>query len=62
MSPHAWLLHHRVEKAKGLLTNSHRVLADIALDCGFADQSHFSRTFQSTTRMSPGTWRRLHRR
>jgi AraC family transcriptional regulator len=62
MSPHAWLLHHRVAKAKGLLTNSHRVLAVIALDCGFADQSHFTRTFQRMTGVSPGTWRRLYRR
>jgi len=62
MSPHAWLLHHRIEKAKGLLTNSHRVLADVALDCGFADQSHFTRTFQRVAGVSPGAWRRLYRR
>ena len=62
MSPHAWLLRHRIEKAKGLLTNSHRVLADIALDCGFADQSHCTRTFQRTAGVSPGAWRHLYRR
>lgn len=62
MSPHAWLLRHKVKKAKGLLTTSPRVLADIALECGFADQSHFSRTFQRVAGVSPGAWRRLHRR
>jgi AraC family transcriptional regulator len=62
MSPHAWLLHHRVEKAKGLLIDSPRVLSDVALDCGFADQSHFTRTFQRVVGISPGAWRRLHRR
>jgi AraC-like DNA-binding protein len=62
MSPHAWLVHQRIEKAKGLLTSSHRVLADIALCCGFADQSHFTRMFQRTTNVSPGAWRRLYRR
>jgi AraC family transcriptional regulator len=62
MSPHAWLVHYRVEKAKGLLTNSPRVLADIALDCGFADQSHFTRMFQRMTGISPGRRRRLYRR
>lgn len=61
MSPHAWLTHHRIERAKGLLINSPRVLSDIALDCGFADQSHFTRTFQRVVGMSPGAWRRLHR-
>ncbi|MEP9390548.1 AraC family transcriptional regulator [Mesorhizobium sp. KR9-304] len=62
MSPNAWLQHHRVERAKGMLTNSNRVLADVALDCGFADQSHFSRTFQRMAGVSPGAWRRLFRR
>lgn len=62
MSPHTWLLRHRIEKAKGLLMSSPRVLSDIALSCGFADQSHFSRTFQRLVGSSPGTWRRLNRR
>lgn len=62
MSPHAWLMHRRVGKAKGLLLNSPRVLSDVALDCGFADQSHFTRAFQRAVGMSPGAWRRLHRR
>jgi AraC family transcriptional regulator len=61
-SPHAWLMHHRIEKAKGLLMSSARVLADVALDCGFADQSHLTRTFQRVVGMTPGAWRRLHRR
>lgn len=62
MSPHAWLMHHRIEKAKGLLMNSPRILSDVALDCGFADQSHFTRMFQRRVGISPGAWRRLHRR
>jgi AraC family transcriptional regulator len=62
MSPHAWLRHLRVEKAKGLLTNKNFVIADIALDCGFADQSHFTRVFQRAAGMSPGAWRRTYRR
>jgi AraC family transcriptional regulator len=62
MSPHAWLMHHRIEKAKGLLMNSPRILSDVALDCGFADQSHFTRMFQRMVGISPGAWRRLRRR
>jgi len=62
MSPHAWLLQLRMERAKQLLTSSRRMLADVALDCGFADQSHMTRIFQRSVRMSPGAWRRLHQR
>jgi AraC-like DNA-binding protein len=29
-------------------------LADVALACGFVDQSHFSRVFASIEKMSPG--------
>ena len=32
-------------------------LAEIALATGFADQSHFTRTFRKVTGMSPGTFR-----
>ena len=61
MSPHAWLVHQRIEKAKGLLINSPQVLSDVALQCGFADQSHLTRMFQRAVGISPGAWRRLHR-
>lgn len=33
-------------------------LAEIALDCGFADQSHFTRVFTREEGTSPGSWRR----
>lgn len=62
MSPHAWLLNLRIEKAKQLLAHSRCTLAEIGLDCGFADQSHFSRVFQRSVGVSPGAWRRLHQR
>ena len=35
-------------------------LADIALICGFHDQSYFTRVFSRTVGTSPGQWRRLH--
>jgi transcriptional regulator GlxA family with amidase domain len=62
MSPHKWLLHLRIERAKSLLASSRRLLADIALECGFADQSHFTRVFQRSAGLSPGAWQRLHGR
>jgi methylphosphotriester-DNA--protein-cysteine methyltransferase len=49
----------RVERAKELLPNSKLSLSDVALACGFGDQSHFTRTFTATVRLSPGVWRRL---
>ena len=61
-APHRWLLARRVEKTKDLLRNSLLSLADIALACGFADQSHFTRVFTRSANMSPGMWRRMRAR
>jgi AraC family transcriptional regulator len=33
-------------------------LADIALICGFGDQSYFTRIFTRSVGASPGAWRR----
>jgi AraC family transcriptional regulator len=60
--PHRWLTKKRVERAKELLQDSGRQLADIARLCGFVDQSHFTRVFSKSEGYSPGRWRRLHRR
>ncbi|MDT4887607.1 HTH-type transcriptional activator RhaR [compost metagenome] len=60
MSPHDWLLQMRVEKAKELMLRTSLNLSQIALDCGFADQSHFSRVFQKMTGLPPSRWRRFH--
>jgi AraC family transcriptional regulator len=57
--PHRWLLESRVEKAKEHLVGTELPLAQVALACGFADQSHFNRVFSRTVGTSPGTWRRL---
>ena len=57
--PHRWLLENRVERAKELLTDAGLPLAEIALECGFSDQSHFTRVFSRIAGTSPGTWQRL---
>lgn len=59
MTPHCWLQQRRIEVAKGLLTDRTLPLAEIALACGFADQSHFTRIFGRTVGMTPGAWSRL---
>ena len=58
LSPHQWLLRHRIEQAKALLPDRTLSLSDVALSCGFADQSHFTRVFARITGVSPGAWRR----
>ncbi|BBK42600.1 hypothetical protein STVA_26200 [Allostella vacuolata] len=58
-TPHAWLQSCRIERARDLLRDPDQPLAEIALRCGFADQSHFTRMFRRATGMGPGAWRRL---
>ncbi|AOY93903.1 hypothetical protein BKK79_01635 [Cupriavidus sp. USMAA2-4] len=58
MPPHRWLVLQRVERAKQLLEKPAFRLGQIALLCGFADQSHFTRTFTRLVGTSPGEWRR----
>ncbi|HET7031882.1 MAG TPA: AraC family transcriptional regulator [Casimicrobiaceae bacterium] len=60
-SPHRYLMRQRVARATELLEHSSRALADIALDVGFADQSHFSRAFAALTGETPSACRRRHR-
>lgn len=57
-APHAWLLQRRVDRAKTLLRNPKLSLLEVALACGFADQSHFTRIFTREVGSSPGAWRR----
>src|SRR4051794_36409469 len=59
VSPHRWLVQHRIQCAKDLLRGD-ALLADSALRCGFADQSHFTRCFGREVGVSPGQWRRGH--
>ena len=58
LAPHQWLLQARISKAKQLLLQTDRPLAQIAIDVGFADQAHFTRTFRREAGESPGAWQR----
>src|SRR5450756_2196869 len=57
MPPHQYLIMLRIEAAKRRLIGTKASLADIALACGFADQSHFTSTFRKNVGVSPGIWR-----
>jgi AraC-like DNA-binding protein len=59
-SPHQYLLTQRVEHAKALLSSATEPLACVALRCGFADQSQFTRTFVRQTGLTPAAYRAMH--
>ena len=58
MTPHAWQLDRRIERARGLLEQG-MSLADAALQLGFADQSHFQRAFKQRVAATPGEYRQV---
>lgn len=60
-TPHQWVIRRKVERARQLLLGNGLGLADIALVCGFVDQSHFTRVFTKLEGETPGRWRRRHR-
>lgn len=57
-SPHVFLMRRRMERAQGLMLKTNAPLAQIALDCGLADQAHLSRLFLRFTGERPASWRR----
>ncbi len=56
--PYRWLIERRVDRARDLMANSRLPLADIAIQCGFADQSALNRSFKRIHGVAPGLWRR----
>ncbi|MCC5634303.1 AraC family transcriptional regulator [Nostoc sp. CHAB 5844] len=58
ISPYQYLIRQRLEKAKHLLRQPEKTVTSIALDCGFANQSHFARYFQKYTGISPTQFRK----
>jgi len=47
----------RVDRACQLLVRTDAPLAQIALECGFGDQSYFTRVFRKRTGRTPGDYR-----
>jgi AraC family transcriptional regulator len=58
VSPHVWITHRRVARAKSLLRGRDPIAA-VALACGFSSQSHLTRAFKAATGVTPGAYRRL---
>jgi len=61
VSPHEYVIESRIRKAKELLFEGHSI-ADAAIDTGFVDQSHFTRSFKRRIGITPGRYLQLHRK
>ena len=57
-TPQQYLTEVRVERVKHLLGASQQGLAEIALACGFSNQSHMGRYFKQLVGISPSGYRR----
>ncbi|ACD14485.1 helix-turn-helix transcriptional regulator [Paraburkholderia phytofirmans] len=56
MTPHAYLINRRIQYSRAQLRRG-RVIADVALDAGFADQAHLQRVFKRLVAATPGQYR-----
>lgn len=53
VTPYQYVLQQRIERAKVLLRHRERAISNIALECGFANQSHFTKHFRQFTGRTP---------
>jgi AraC-like DNA-binding protein len=58
VTPHRYLLSHRINCAKEMMRDQARSLTEIALDCGFSSSSQFSLVFRRIVGTSPREYRR----
>ncbi len=56
--PGDYVRQRRVEHAATLLRETRRPIADIAISCGFVDQSHLATAFRRAFRTTPSAYRR----
>lgn len=57
VTPYRYLMEWRVERAKQLLRQRDLAIATIALDCGFANQTHLTKVFRQVTGITPKAYR-----
>jgi AraC family transcriptional regulator len=57
-SPHQFVLAQRIQQAQHLLRETDLPPAYIALECGFANQSHLTRQFKRQVGLTPHAYRR----
>ena len=59
LTPKHYLLECQISQAKQELLARKKELSQVATDCGFAHQSHFTSRFKQATGLTPTRWRRL---
>lgn len=59
---HKFMIGKRIKRAQAQLVGSDAPISQVALDCGFADQSCFTRRFTRMIGVSPASWRKQERR
>lgn len=59
-TPHQYVSHRRVERARQLLAETDLPLAEVAHRCGFSSQSQFTTVFQRLTDITPARFRAEH--
>jgi len=57
-APHQYLIQIRIDRAKRLLSESDKGIAEIAFACGFASQEHLTRLFKRTCGLTPAGFRK----
>ena len=60
-TPGTYISTIRINRARKLLADTDKTISDIAEECGFYDQSHFTKVFFRLRHQSPGEYRRKHR-
>jgi AraC family transcriptional regulator len=58
IAPYQYLMQQRVERAKQLLEKRSITISTIALDCGFANQTHLTKVFRQMTGMTPKAYQK----
>src|SRR5579859_3884368 len=60
-TPYRFITRRRLAAAEQMMLTGDEPLSEIAISCGFSDQSHFCNKFREATGKSPALWRRERR-
>jgi AraC family transcriptional regulator len=58
LPPKEYITRRRIDLARTMMSTTNTPLSQIALDCGWQDQSSFCRTFRRVLGQTPNVWRR----
>ncbi|MEM8857481.1 MAG: AraC family transcriptional regulator [Chloroflexota bacterium] len=58
IAPYQYMMQQRVERAKQLLKQQSIAISTIALDCGFANQTHLTKVFRQMTGVTPKAYQK----